>query len=218
MHEAWVVATQQPFFRAVQASSRSRLVPRRQRGDVHLHRRSCQPAEVLSATSFPPRAGETGKGLAVVAGEVKELVRQTATAAEQITGWIHAPQTDAGAAVGAIGQITEVIGRIHALRAAGCGRGSSGSHHGGGGPERGDDGRGLTRGQRVERAGRLPRPAPHLSCRGLERPAVGRRMGQRRCSPRSPARHGQADTGPGDHGVLYASRSPRNPCPSCHHH
>lgn len=67
----------------------------------------------LNATVEAARAGEVGAGFAVVANEVKELAKQTATATEDISRKIEAIQTDAKAAVKAIGSITEVIGQVN---------------------------------------------------------------------------------------------------------
>jgi methyl-accepting chemotaxis protein len=68
----------------------------------------------LNATIEAARAGEAGKGFAVVASEVKDLAQETAKATEEISQRIGAIQTDTDAAVGAIGQISEVIERINA--------------------------------------------------------------------------------------------------------
>ena len=68
----------------------------------------------LNATIEAARAGEAGKGFAVVASEVKDLAQETAKATEEISSRIAAIQSDTSAAVTAIGQITEVIERIHA--------------------------------------------------------------------------------------------------------
>jgi len=66
----------------------------------------------LNATIESARAGEAGKGFAVVAGEVKELARETAHATEDISRRIDSLQADSGNVVSAISQISEVIGRI----------------------------------------------------------------------------------------------------------
>ncbi|MBL9120958.1 MAG: HAMP domain-containing protein [Phycisphaerae bacterium] len=67
----------------------------------------------LNATIEAARAGEAGKGFAVVANEVKELAKQTAQATEEISLKIQAIQTDTKGAVGAIEQISSVIGQIN---------------------------------------------------------------------------------------------------------
>ncbi len=66
----------------------------------------------LNATIEAARAGEAGKGFAVVAQEVKELSRATASATADIAVRIAAIQKDADAAVEAIAQITDIIGRV----------------------------------------------------------------------------------------------------------
>ena len=68
----------------------------------------------LNATIEAARAGEAGKGFAVVASEVKDLAQETAKATEEISSRIQAIQSDTSAAVDAIGQIAEVIERINA--------------------------------------------------------------------------------------------------------
>jgi len=67
----------------------------------------------LNATIEAARAGEAGKGFAVVADEVKQLAQQTARATGEIGQRIEAIQSDAGGAVGAIGEITQIIQRIN---------------------------------------------------------------------------------------------------------
>jgi methyl-accepting chemotaxis protein len=66
----------------------------------------------LNATIEAARAGEAGKGFAVVASEVKDLAQETAKATEDIGRRIVAIQGDIDNAVTAIADISEVIARI----------------------------------------------------------------------------------------------------------
>jgi methyl-accepting chemotaxis protein len=66
----------------------------------------------LNATIEAARAGEAGKGFAVVASEVKDLAQETAKATEQITAQVAAIQAESEGAVGAIGRIADVISTI----------------------------------------------------------------------------------------------------------
>lgn len=70
----------------------------------------------LNATIEAARAGEAGKGFAVVAKEVKELARQTADATTEIGQKVNAIQSDAGEAVDVIGDIGEIVRRIHEIQ------------------------------------------------------------------------------------------------------
>jgi methyl-accepting chemotaxis protein len=67
----------------------------------------------LNATIEAARAGEMGKGFAVVASEVKDLAQETAKATEDIGNRVAAIQADTAGAVAAIGEISEIIGRIN---------------------------------------------------------------------------------------------------------
>ena len=67
----------------------------------------------LNATIEAARAGEAGKGFAVVASEVKDLAMETARATSEITAQVGAIQTESGAAVTAIREIGRVIATIN---------------------------------------------------------------------------------------------------------
>ena len=66
----------------------------------------------LNATIEAARAGDAGRGFSVVAGEVKGLADETARATVQIRDRIDAIQTAAGAAGGAIDQISRTIAEM----------------------------------------------------------------------------------------------------------
>ncbi len=71
----------------------------------------------LNATIEAARAGEAGKGFAVVASEVKELAQETARATEDISKRVEAIQSDTAGAVDAISQISSVIAEINDFQA-----------------------------------------------------------------------------------------------------
>ncbi|AGL18932.1 methyl-accepting chemotaxis protein [Actinoplanes sp. N902-109] len=71
----------------------------------------------LNATIEAARAGEAGKGFAVVASEVKDLAQETARATDDISRRVQAIQADTAGAVSAIGEITSVIAHINDYQA-----------------------------------------------------------------------------------------------------
>ncbi len=71
----------------------------------------------LNATIEAARAGEAGKGFAVVASEVKELAQQSARATEDISQRVLGIQDDATATASALAAITDVIERINETQA-----------------------------------------------------------------------------------------------------
>lgn len=69
----------------------------------------------LNATIEAARAGEASKGFAVVAGEIKELAKQTARATEEIGLKIGEVQTSTTESVEAIKAIVEIIDDINSI-------------------------------------------------------------------------------------------------------
>ena len=72
----------------------------------------------LNATIEAARAGEAGKGFAVVASEVKNLASQTAKATEEIGGQVSGIQDATSGAVGAIEGVSETIRKINDIAAS----------------------------------------------------------------------------------------------------
>ncbi len=66
----------------------------------------------LNATIEAARAGSAGKGFSVVANEIKALAQQTAAATEDIKAKVEGVQSCARTGVGAIDQISGVIGEV----------------------------------------------------------------------------------------------------------
>tara|TARA_E500000318_G_scaffold55810_1_gene51842 strand:- start:10610 stop:12661 length:2052 start_codon:yes stop_codon:yes gene_type:complete len=69
----------------------------------------------LNATIEAARAGEAGKGFAVVASEVKSLANQTGSATEDIAGQVQSIQSIASEAVQAMRAIGETVVRINEI-------------------------------------------------------------------------------------------------------
>jgi methyl-accepting chemotaxis protein len=69
----------------------------------------------LNATIEAARAGEAGKGFSVVAGEVKNLAHQTATATDQITTHIGNIRDAGGRARVAMEKVSEAISQMNAI-------------------------------------------------------------------------------------------------------
>jgi methyl-accepting chemotaxis protein len=72
----------------------------------------------LNATIEAARAGEAGRGFAVVASEVKSLATQTSKATDEISGQIAEVQNSTASAVAVIEAIGQTISRINEISAA----------------------------------------------------------------------------------------------------
>ena len=66
----------------------------------------------LNATIEAARAGDAGRGFAIVASEVKQLASQTSRATDEIEAKVAEIQSSTGITVGSIANIVETINRI----------------------------------------------------------------------------------------------------------
>ncbi len=66
----------------------------------------------LNATIEAARAGDSGRGFTVVAGEVKELARETSASAEDITQRIKTIQGSSQEATAAITEVVDIMGQV----------------------------------------------------------------------------------------------------------
>ncbi|WP_033339615.1 methyl-accepting chemotaxis protein [Catenuloplanes japonicus] len=67
----------------------------------------------LNATIEAARAGEAGKGFAVVASEVKDLAQETARATEDISRRVESMKVNADAAADAIGRMSDIVVQVN---------------------------------------------------------------------------------------------------------
>jgi methyl-accepting chemotaxis protein len=72
----------------------------------------------LNATIEAARAGEAGRGFAIVAGEVKQLAVQTATATDNVSESVRAIQDGADLTSAAMSRVTQTISRVSDNQAA----------------------------------------------------------------------------------------------------
>ena len=71
----------------------------------------------LNATIEAARAGEAGKGFAVVASEVKDLARETAAATQRVADQIAAIQSTSKTVTAGIAATSHIIGRLDVVQA-----------------------------------------------------------------------------------------------------
>ncbi|MDV7339503.1 HAMP domain-containing methyl-accepting chemotaxis protein [Terasakiella sp. A23] len=72
----------------------------------------------LNATIEAARAGEAGKGFAVVASEVKNLANQTASATDEISSQVQTIQSTTDNAVSAIDEVSNMINHMNEVSSA----------------------------------------------------------------------------------------------------